>query len=61
MCAHAHLGEVHLGPPPQDESLGGEDVRYNTEQHEEDGHRHHNHIMANAARDREASSMCLCA
>lgn len=54
-CTHKHvyLGEVHLGSPPQDESLWGEQVCDHTEQHQEDGHRHHYHIMANAARDKQ--------
>lgn len=46
-----HLGEVHLGFPPHTESLRGENVGDNTEQHQKDGHRHHYHIMANAARE----------
>lgn len=30
-----------------------------TEQHQEDGHRHHYHIMANAERDREITCLCV--
>lgn len=45
-------GEVHLGVLPQTESLRGENMRDHAEQHQEDGHGHHDHVMADAARER---------
>lgn len=50
MCVGVALGEVHLGSPPQDEPPRGEDVRDDTEQHQEDGHGHHYHVVTYAAR-----------
>lgn len=45
-------GEVHLGVLPQTESLRSENMRDHAEQHQEDGHGHHDHVMADAARER---------
>lgn len=63
MCMHSqmhvYLREVHLRSPPQDESLRGEDVCDYTEHHEEDGHRHHYHIMANACANVQPAAVVL--
>lgn len=56
---HVYLGEVHLGSPPQDESLRGESVCEHTEHHQEDGHRHHYHIMTNAGANVQPAAVVL--
>lgn len=57
---HVYLGEVHLKSPPQDESSWGKDMCNYTEQHQKDGHRHHYHIMTNAARDKKKKTCLTC-
>lgn len=56
---HAWLGEVHLGSPPQDDSFCGEGVCDDTEYHQEDGHWHHNHIMADAGSNVQPAAIVL--
>lgn len=42
---------MRLGALPQAESLQGENMREHAEQHQKDGHGHHDHVMADTARE----------
>lgn len=62
MCVHVNislLGEMHLVAPPQDESSWSENMCDHTQQHKEDSHWHHYHIVTNACTNVQPAAVVL--